>query len=533
MSLRTPAGPQRLVPLKVYDVTTGRQTLFLGECGGGFHGAAFSPDGRRIASDWNTDVKIWDAQTGHEVFTLTGHTGPVASVAFSPDSQRLASASEDKTVKLWDAKAGKEFLTLAGHTQPVTCVAFSPDGQRLASASEDRTVKVWDANTARELCTLEGHHASVTEVAFSRKGERLVSASEDRTVRIWDTQTWQAIRTLPGHTGAVTAVGFSPDGQRLVSASLDGSVRLWDAATGQEALTLRRQFNEVYGVSFTPDGGRLVASGPTSAGYEGFKVWETEQSGDGQQQARAELLKADAPQNACFLRGQAHSQSLRWDRAIADYSKAVNLGRQDWSVFQARGSAHGMLAQYHQAADDFSRAVEANPGEAQLWFHLAYAKLGANDLDGYRQVCARMRKQLGETTVAATATTLLLTSVVAESGIDKSDLIRWGRLAVSDRGDAPRLVGHSLYREGQYAEAIRFLQWWGKTNPLRGDDFLFLAMAQHQVGKPDEARKAFAQAVKWIAIVEHEVADGSFWYWIEQVEVQHLRRETETLLKVK
>jgi tetratricopeptide (TPR) repeat protein len=329
----------------------------------------------------------------------------------------------------------------------------------------------------------------------------------------------------------VTAVGFSPDGQRLVSASLDGSVRLWDAATGQEALTLRRQFNEVYGVSFTPDGGRLVASGPIHAAYEGLKVWETEQSRDGLQASREELLKADVA-NASFLRGQVHAQSFRWDRAVADYSKAINLGRQDWSVFHGRGTAHGMVAQYHHAAADFSRAVEANPDEVQLLYNLAYAKLAANDLDGYRQVCARMRKEHGETKVPVTAKLLLFACDVAESGVDKSDLIRWGRLAVHDLRDA-RGVGHSLYRQGQYAEAIRFLHEWAETRPLRGDDLLFLAMAQHQIGNPDEARKTFAQAVKWIANFEHVVARGGSWHWIEQVEVQFLRRETETLLKVK
>ena len=65
----------------------------------------FSPDGQRLASaSYDNTVKVWDATTGQESLTLKGHTGDVNSVSFSPDGQRLASASHDGTVKVWETR---------------------------------------------------------------------------------------------------------------------------------------------------------------------------------------------------------------------------------------------------------------------------------------------------------------------------------------------------------------------------------------------------------------------------------------------
>ena len=128
---------------------------------------AFSPDGKRLASASDDQtVKVWDATSGQETLTMKGHTDEVNSVAFSPDGKRLASASRDQTVKVWDATSGQETLTLKGHTGPVTSVAFSADGKWLASASDDQTVKVWDAMSGQETLTLNGHIGMVNSVAF-------------------------------------------------------------------------------------------------------------------------------------------------------------------------------------------------------------------------------------------------------------------------------------------------------------------------------------------------------------------------------
>jgi WD40 repeat protein len=64
---------------------------------------AFSPNGKTLASASNDQtMKLWEVTTGKESATIHGHGHGVLCVAFSANGKVLASSSYDKTIKLWD-----------------------------------------------------------------------------------------------------------------------------------------------------------------------------------------------------------------------------------------------------------------------------------------------------------------------------------------------------------------------------------------------------------------------------------------------
>ncbi|MHC5185166.1 MAG: LamG-like jellyroll fold domain-containing protein, partial [Planctomycetota bacterium] len=265
--------------VKVWDAASCAEVMTLrGEEGGLFGLAAFSPDGKRIASlcGRETPLKIWDAETGTEVATLGGQEELFSCLAFSPDSERIVSGSTDGKIKVWNLAKGEEIMRF-GKGAGVLSVVFSPDGRRIASCGFGTEIKVWDAASGAELMSLIGHGPIITCVVFSPDGKRIASScQEDGTARIWDAATGKELLTLRGHSDITAHVAFSPDGKRVVTGGRDRTARVWDSSTGDELLTLRDDF-AVMQVAFSPDGKTIAGS----TWGKSIVLWDSTEPADG------------------------------------------------------------------------------------------------------------------------------------------------------------------------------------------------------------------------------------------------------------
>jgi len=242
----------------------------------------------------------------------------------------------------------------------------------------------------------------------------------------------------------------------------------------------------------------------------------------------AELL--GRPEKPAPLRG-AH-----WDEDPSIATILLEIDPEATWLYERRGFANAMLKQWDQAAADFQRAAAAHPDDPRLWYARAAAKLGANDLQSYREIREEIFSRYGKTPIPAVANHMLyislITPVTNESEADT--LVRWGNLAIRLTPDNPRARGAAYYRSGKYESAVNDLTEAAKSFPPRAWDSLFLAMAQEKLGHARESREALKKAEEWLERANRSgssLASGPWIGWYESVEVAHLLREARAMIK--
>ncbi len=508
---------------RVCDVASGQVRLTLKGHGDTTTGVAYSPDGTRLASaSMDRTVRLWDAATGKHLATLEGHTRAVFRVAFDPAGVRLASASEDQTVRIWDVPGGRELHTLRGHAGPVTDVAFGPGGRLLASAGEDGTVRLWDAAARRPLRRLPAHEGPATGVAFSPDGAWLASAGLDRTVALWEVATGRE-QFRRGHTGEVSAVAFSPDGRRLASASVDNTVKLWDVPTGAEAFTLRGPFNCARSVAFRPDGRQLAVG---AAGQTWVGLWDVEAPRE-VRVARAARAARDWHEGAAA----ASEAGGRWFAAAFHLSHLLAAQPEGAELYVRRGRAFAELGRWDRAGADHTQAIALGATGARVWHAQALLRLRDGDLVGYRMACKNALEGFGAAPSAADANRVAWTCALAPgAGVDPARVVAVAEQAVAaepGRHACLNTRGAALYRASRLAEAVRRLEEARQAHRKGGDveDWLFLALAQHRLGRRAEARQWLERAVRSLETGPPAME------WGQRLARQLLRREAEALLQ--
>jgi serine/threonine protein kinase/Flp pilus assembly protein TadD len=360
-------------------------------------------------------------------------------------------------------------------------------------------------------------------VAYYRAERYQEAEASLRAIHDIDNKPWAAGLLYPAHAMAQHRLGRQADARR----TMEESRRVWGEWTN-----LRYQWQ---------GGNPAVHRGATATWPFGWWDWL-----EFQQYHREASLLIDGELPAedyrlHMLRARSLSALRRAALADVEYSKALRLAPDDpttrLEVHRNRGHAHVDSRQWREAAAEFSRASELETKNSLLLFDAAVAFLAAEDIDSYRHTCGILmdgfeRSDNRDAVLHALWACVLLPDALADMSRLSPPADRISPVWVA----GPSGRGAALYRTGRYDEAISCFQGSANTFRPHALDWIFLAMAQHRLGRADEARRALASAQLWIDQADRQNEDSvegtqpGWGAWTDRIYTTKLFREAEQLI---
>ncbi len=556
----------------------------------------FSPDGSRLVlapenSGPNRYGQLWDPRTGLPAappFELA----PGVSLAFSPDSQRLLLTTPAHATQVLDAKTGKALGASVPDERSAQLVrfggslrGFSPDGLQ-GYTLHGPEVQVVDLTTGRHLAPLR-HPAEVNAAGFTPEGRALLTINGAAVVeshgiwyvgergtwvfvatyrtrgelRMWDARTDEPL--IPPLMYLIRD-GFpfsrvpeiSRDGRRLLFSDDPNTVEVWDLpdadSRGEEELVRLaqalsgRRFDVTGGlVPLETDSWALVRAGVSeTVPVQPFDVvsWHRREAArcvEAKDWSAAvphldRLLAARPEWRAYYSRGRCRSALGDYQASVADNTRAIELGADDFRCWHNRGLAHWRLGHAKEAAADYEKTMTF-PDYEQLyaWYTVIRARAQLGDAAGYRQACTNLLARWGDRLDPNDAAWLLV--LAPDALADPGQIVQLAEKAYKQSPTflVRNTLGAALYRAGQWEQAVQTLEQ--NKGAAMGFDWLFLAMAHHRLSHGDKAREYLGLASAWSERGQRENTPlsmaGESLNFDQRLEFQVLRREAEELLK--
>ncbi len=281
--------------------------------------AAFSPDGKRVASaGFDGHIRIWNTADGREVADLP--LVPPANVAllrFSPNGARIAAASNN-LFTVFDVATAKP---LWRENQNVLGIGWSSDGKHLAAARSDSVVRIVDAQTGKLEGECVRQNNQLTAVAFAANDKEVLAAAADYTVRRFDVATGKLLRSIPfpkliarNRTIVHPRLTFSPDGSHLALCDSTNGFWFWPVEGEARLLTDKEVSVSSISASISLDN-RFIAIGNAdgSVSIWGVESGKVLRSFYGSRYQFSAVLSPDARRLATFSNAERHLRVFNLD----------------------------------------------------------------------------------------------------------------------------------------------------------------------------------------------------------------------------
>jgi tetratricopeptide (TPR) repeat protein len=200
--------------------------------------------------------------------------------------------------------------------------------------------------------------------------------------------------------------------------------------------------------------------------------------------------------------GDKYFELAQWDKALAAYSRAVELDSKNAWAWHKRAVAYGRVGQWAKSVADCSKALELLPGSALTLLNrgLAYEKLGrwAEALAD----CSRAVELDPKCAPACNGCAWLLATCPNPRFRDPARAVELAKKAVGlapKKGSCWNTLGVAHYRARDWRAAVAALE---KAMELQrfgtSFDWFPLAVAYWQLGEREKARAWHDKAVQWM-----------------------------------
>jgi WD40 repeat protein len=270
--LRLGPGGKRLAAwggpggLEIWDVDPPRLLKTLPNFASGFPGAAWHPDGSRLAVGYGSGaVHLHDATVNWGMMPSSVRHPGLSGLRFDPTGDLLLTESSDNTTRVWDVSGpsprGRQLEEVVGTLVPP---CFRADGRAVAVRLgwEMQVVRVEPSAECRVLDHFPSGITAHKSVGYSRDGRVLVSPAANE-VRLWDLASGRELARLPG-----SMVGLHPGGEWLLTLGVKG-VHRWPIRTTRVGGNERWDIGPPATVAL-PEGtprGRLWSGHPCEGGH--------------------------------------------------------------------------------------------------------------------------------------------------------------------------------------------------------------------------------------------------------------------------